>query len=100
MTFPKDPQLTLPFPTPEQPVLARDAAVCTYTDDAPIRRATVIPFGRIRRAIKDWPRDDRPRDKLLDRGPSALSNAELLAIILRTGTRGWTALDQARATGG
>jgi len=33
-----------------------------------------------RRTIKDWPRADRPRDKLLDRGPSALSDAELLAI--------------------
>ena len=50
-----------------------------------------------RSTIKDWPRADRPRDKLLDRGPSVLSDAELLSILLRTGTPGQTALDQARA---
>jgi DNA repair protein RadC len=50
-----------------------------------------------RGTIKDWPRADRPRDKLLDRGPSVLSDAELLSILLRTGTPGQTALDQARA---
>ena len=47
------------------------------------------------RSIKDWPRADRPRDKLLDRGPSVLSDAELLAILLRTGVPGRSALDQA-----
>ncbi len=47
--------------------------------------------------IKQWPRGDRPREKLVDRGPGALSNAELLAIVLRTGSRGRSALDQARA---
>ena len=50
-----------------------------------------------RRTIKDWPRADRPRDKLLDRGPSVLSEAELLAILLRTGAPGQSALDQGRA---
>ena len=38
--------------------------------------------------IKDWPEDDRPREKLTKFGPEALSNAELLAIILRTGSKG------------
>ena len=46
--------------------------------------------------IKQWPRGDRPREKLLERGAGALSNAELLAIVLRTGTRGRSALDHAR----
>ncbi len=46
--------------------------------------------------IKDWPADERPREKLLTRGPQALSDAELLAIFLRTGTRGKTAVDLAR----
>lgn len=46
--------------------------------------------------IKDWPADERPREKLLARGPQALSDAELLAIFLRTGTRGKTAVDLAR----
>ncbi len=47
-------------------------------------------------SIKDWPSDDRPREKLLEKGASALSDAELLAIFLRTGTKGYTAVDLAR----
>lgn len=46
--------------------------------------------------ITDWPLDERPREKLLARGAEALSDAELLAIFLRTGTRGKTAVDLAR----
>lgn len=46
--------------------------------------------------MTDWPVDERPRERLLARGESALSDAELLAILLRTGGRGATALDQAR----
>jgi DNA repair protein RadC len=49
-----------------------------------------------RARIKDWPVDERPREKLLKRGVQALSDAELLAIILRTGTGQSTALDLAR----
>ena len=47
-------------------------------------------------AIRDWPTDERPREKLLDKGAAALSDAELLAILLRTGTRGRSAVDLAR----
>ncbi len=47
-------------------------------------------------SIKDWPLDERPREKLLARGPQALSDAELLAIFIRSGMRGRTALDLAR----
>jgi DNA repair protein RadC len=43
-------------------------------------------------SIKNWPKDDRPREKLLNLGPSGLSNAELIAILIRTGTRDKTAL--------
>ena len=46
--------------------------------------------------IKSWPEDDRPREKLLKKGAGALSNSELLAILLRTGTTGTSALDLAR----
>mgnify|MGYP001826301333 CR=1 FL=1 len=46
--------------------------------------------------ISDWPLEERPREKLLDRGAASLSDAELLAIFLRTGTRGVTAVDLAR----
>jgi len=47
-------------------------------------------------AITDWPMDERPREKLLQRGVTSLSDAELLAIFLRTGIRGKTAVDLAR----
>jgi len=47
-------------------------------------------------AITDWPSAERPREKLLLKGASALSDAELLAIFLRTGIRGTSAVDLAR----
>lgn len=47
-------------------------------------------------SIKDWPAAERPREKLLARGAAALSDAELLAIFLRTGVRGKSAVDLAR----
>lgn len=47
-------------------------------------------------AITDWPVHERPREKLLQRGSQALSDAELLAIFLRTGVVGKTAVDLAR----
>lgn len=47
-------------------------------------------------AITDWPVDERPREKLLAKGPAALSDAELLAIFLRTGITGMTAVDLSR----
>lgn len=46
--------------------------------------------------ITDWPVLERPREKLLAHGAQALSDAELLAIFIRTGTRGRTAVDVAR----
>lgn len=47
-------------------------------------------------SIKDWPEDERPREKLLARGAAGLSEAELLAIFLRTGIAGRSAVDLAR----
>ncbi|MDH5424827.1 MAG: DNA repair protein RadC [Gammaproteobacteria bacterium] len=46
--------------------------------------------------ISDWPASERPREKLLERGSQALSDAELLAIFLRTGVKGKSAVDLAR----
>jgi DNA repair protein RadC len=46
--------------------------------------------------IRSWPRSERPREKLLDKGPQALSDAELLAVLLGAGTRGRSAVDLAR----
>ena len=47
-------------------------------------------------AISDWPTGERPRERLLALGASALSDAELLAIYLRVGVRGKSAVDLAR----
>ena len=47
--------------------------------------------------INEWPLSDRPREKFISRGAEALSDAELLAIVIRVGSRGKTALDVARA---
>ena len=46
--------------------------------------------------IADWPDDQRPREKLLARGEDALTDAELLAIVLRTGVKGKSAVDLGR----
>lgn len=47
-------------------------------------------------AISQWPAEERPREKLLAKGAAVLSDAELLAIFLRTGLPGVTAIDLAR----
>lgn len=47
-------------------------------------------------AINDWPESERPRERLAARGAAALADAELLAILLRTGVRGSSAVDLAR----
>ena len=47
-------------------------------------------------AITDWPLQERPRERLLALGPAALADAELVAILLRTGARGKSAVDVAR----
>jgi DNA repair protein RadC len=47
-------------------------------------------------AIANWPVEDRPREKLLIKGPESLSNAELLSIFLRVGVKGKNAIDLAQ----
>jgi len=46
--------------------------------------------------IKNWHEDDRPREKMMLKGPAALSNAELIAILIQNGTREKTAVDLGR----
>lgn len=48
-------------------------------------------------SIRDWPEGERPREKLLALGAAQLSDAELLAVFLRTGVTGMSAVDLARA---
>jgi DNA repair protein RadC len=47
--------------------------------------------------ITDWPKDDQPRQKLLKNGAENLTDAELLAILFQSGTRGLSALDMAKS---
>ncbi|PIS39395.1 MAG: hypothetical protein COT33_02125 [Candidatus Nealsonbacteria bacterium CG08_land_8_20_14_0_20_38_20] len=47
------------------------------------------------KTIKELPEDERPREKLLKYGADKLSDTELLAILLRTGTKGKSAIDMA-----
>ena len=47
-------------------------------------------------SIKEWAKDDRPREKLLLNGPESLSNSELLAILIHNGTKEKTAVDLAK----
>ncbi len=46
--------------------------------------------------IPKWPKDERPRERLLKRGPQSLSDTELLAILIAKGTKEKTAIDLAR----
>lgn len=54
------------------------------------------PDKEVHMTIRNWPAGERPREKLLARGPAALSDAELLAIFLRTGLAGKSAVTLAR----
>ena len=47
-------------------------------------------------SLRDLPEDARPREKMLARGPAALSDSELLALLLRTGVAGKNVQDQGR----
>jgi len=48
------------------------------------------------KSIKEWREDERPREKLIKNGASILSDSELLAILISSGTKGYSALDIAR----
>ena len=50
-----------------------------------------------KKSIKEWAADDQPREKMMAKGKSALSNAELLAILLRTGDIGTSAVELSRS---
>lgn len=54
------------------------------------------PMQEHKYSIKQWSKDERPREKLLLNGADKLSNAELLALLIRNGTRQYTAVDLAR----
>ena len=51
--------------------------------------------GESKKSVKHWPEDERPRERLIAHGPASLSDAQLLAIIIKMGTPGRSALDLA-----
>jgi len=55
-----------------------------------------LPRNRYTQAIANWPAEERPREKLLLKGPESLTDAELLAIFLRVGVKGKSAIDLAQ----
>jgi DNA repair protein RadC len=61
----------------------------------PRRPSRVIRASRP--GICNWPQSERPREKLLERGPQALSDGELLALLVGSGTKGCSAVDIARS---
>jgi len=61
-----------------------------------VERCPGSEYGGRRMVIREMPEQERPRERMLRYGPAALSDVELLAIILRTGGNGFTALDLAR----
>src|ERR1700751_2014222 len=69
--------------------LAAHAAVSLDCAGSPLERTVMT--------IRHWPSVERPREKLLERGAHALSDAELLALLLGSGTRGRSAVELARA---
>ena len=55
-----------------------------------------LPVGTNNQILKNWPSAERPREKLLTLGAASLSDAELLAIFLRTGVKGCNVVDLSR----
>ena len=47
-------------------------------------------------SVRDWPAEEQPRNKVLNRGADVLSDAELLSVFIRSGCQGQTAVDVAR----
>ncbi|WP_248321444.1 DNA repair protein RadC [Caballeronia sp. Sq4a] len=72
-----------------------DEPVAAPVPSAPAEAATTPRLGTL--AISQWDKADRPRERLLKSGAETLSDAELLALFLRTGVPGLTAVDVARA---
>lgn len=56
-----------------------------------------MPADRQMPTIRDWPKEERPREKLLELGAGALSDAELLALLIGSGVHGCSAVELARA---
>ncbi|WP_198136418.1 RadC family protein [Marinobacter sp. ELB17] len=76
--------------TTRAPTSKATSAIADSASAAPFASAAAAPFAAL------WPTDERPRERLLAHGSGCLSDAELLAIFLRTGTRGMPVMEMAR----
>src|SRR5690606_8921212 len=93
LTSSAPPSLPEPPPAPD-PAPPRAPPHCPHASPlpSPLSRLPSPPM-----LIRDWPANERPREKMVARGASALSDAELLAIFLGSGLRGQDAVATARA---
>ncbi len=88
---------------PQQTPSMDSAAILSQPAPISNRRPRLLPRRRIRvvrghrPGIRFWPQSERPREKLLERGPQALSDGELLALLVGSGTKGRSAVDIARS---
>ena len=90
------------YPQPRRPVHSRSSQrVGEVTANGPVARPPAGPESAgaagYHATIRALPEGERPRERLRDQGPQALSNAELLAIILRVGVTGANVIEVARA---
>jgi DNA repair protein RadC len=83
----------LPAPA-SNAIVAVPAAAPPATRPRPKRPRRAVPRTL---TIRDWPESERPREKLLERGAQALSDAELIALLLGSGIKGRSAVDVARS---
>jgi DNA repair protein RadC len=83
----------LPAPA-SNAIVAVPAAAPLATRPCPKRPRKAVPKTM---TIRDWPESERPREKLLERGAQALSDAELIALLLGSGIKGRSAVDVARS---
>jgi DNA repair protein RadC len=81
-----------PAPTLAIPTAGRAAPPTTRPRPGTPAKATPRTL-----TIREWPESERPREKLLERGAQALSDAELLALLLGSGIKGRSAVDVARS---
>lgn len=64
--------------------------------DSKLKKSPLTVTAAKQNTLKDWPESERPRERLVNLGSSSLSDAELLAIFLRTGVKGCNVVDLAR----
>jgi DNA repair protein RadC len=81
-------------PAPANAIMAVSPAAGSAAWRRPKRPGRVAPKTM---TIRDWPESERPREKLLERGAQALSDAELIALLLGSGIKGRSAVDVARS---